>query len=239
MVSLQNDFDFTFPDLYWQLYNDGMLSASPVNTEDTVQEFEISTAGDLHKRQKALNGIPEFLCEVDNFRMLTPEQIRYRLTETFTGEVIDPKHKFIPFGLDHASYWYAFSFNQRQGDDVPVVLVWRDSDTVTMLAKNLQDFIFSAILWEATFFEDGTDLEEKRKGLFAMLESHSGYMKPQHVNVLKEIFARPFISEFHKPSEIYEYTDWKLLTQQEAEKIELQEINFEFYNHEFEYMRPV
>ncbi|MCD7972853.1 MAG: SMI1/KNR4 family protein [Candidatus Azobacteroides sp.] len=233
---LEKEFGFQYPDIYHRLYSAGMLTSVKAEDIVPVEEFEIGTNATLGARLKKQAGEIPFLNAIEGMRVLTAEKVRYRLTESYIGENADPRHKLIPFAVDPAGAWYAFSFDLQQNDDVPVLFI-DDCDYAYVWTKNLADFIFYIMLEAVAYIPDGTDLEGRRRELQKMLVTHAPYMNPVHVEKMREILKREFSSSLHQPSEVHSYTEYHLISKEEETKLGKEYLDFELRNTGFDWMK--
>lgn len=96
---------------------------------------------------------------------------------------MDTSFCFVTFAITGAGNWYAFCYKLQKGDDVPIVLVYHDSDCVTVLAKNFEDFIFHFLLDATVEITNQYDTEEieineqtLRTALQTMFQTHKKYL---------------------------------------------------------------
>lgn len=133
LEKIEQTFDFKYPALYLQLYDDKML--------DAAKEYGNTLEADISK----VKSNPSLLLFAQDFTLMDWKEIEeeaknLRNPDDYRGA--DPKHHFIPFAWTKSSHCYAFYLNEQHGDDVPIVLVYSNMDEARYLAKNLQDFIF-------------------------------------------------------------------------------------------------
>jgi hypothetical protein len=137
---------------------------------------------------------------------------------------------------------YAFQFDKQIEKNVPIVLLPHDFEDGTVLAKNLQDFIFRKMLEYVSFIDKDSsgfiDNDDLKTNLFNMLRTHKAYLKHSQYVKIKEIYNRELFDYKHKynypnaPEEIWT----GLITQDELSETLQQEIGFEDLNKDFKYM---
>ena len=237
LKNLEKELDFSYPPLYHKLYSDGMLKPCVVNEGTTIGEFELGTNASLSAKLKNQHGTIPFLSAISTIRVLPVEQIRYRLTESYIGENIDRAHMLIPFAVDSAGAWFAFSFKLQQNNDVSIAIVWDDCDEATVVAKSLEDFIALRLLEAAALFYSDEPLEQRRKELQEMLVTHTPYMNPHHVKLLIEVYKRAFFSTFHQASKHYSYTSWHLIGKDELTALTKELLSFKLMGKTFRWLR--
>lgn len=92
---------------------------------------------------------PTLLLYSYDFELLSPKAVNeaiQELTDPDDYRQIKPEFKFIPFAQSGGGDHYCFFLNEKNGDHIPIIFVLHDSNEVNYLAKNLQDYIFSALL---------------------------------------------------------------------------------------------
>ncbi|NSL88690.1 SMI1/KNR4 family protein [Chitinophaga solisilvae] len=207
LEAIEQDYNFTYPALYKQLSEDGMLSWGELSP-DWIRDV-----------YPGLKATPRFLMFAADFEIMDEADISAEMEDGLPNA--DKKHRFVPFGYTGAGDWYAFYYNLQQGDDVPVALVYHDSNEATIIAKNLQDFIFSQLL------EAITNPDPQYRGLIAdgdikvnsyhFLRTHAPYLSPQQQQVVATAYQKG------------------VLTGQELHGILEANINFEWLDNSFPY----
>lgn len=207
LETIEKDYDFTYPTLYKQLSKDGMLDWGVLGPEWFNNEFP-------HLREN-----PPLLLFADDFEIMEEDDISAGMQEGML--FADETHRFVPFGVTGAGDWYAFYYNLQDGNDVPVVLVYHDSNEAVVLAKNLQDFIFAQLLEAVTnpdpqypgLIADG-DMQENTRHF---LRTHAPYITPHQQEIVAETYRKGS------------------LTGEELQAILEAEINFEWLDSSFPY----
>jgi hypothetical protein len=215
LQQIEQQFDFKYPTLYHKLFADGMLETG------SGQEWY-----DSHKDNPLLL-FNAYDFELRSFENIIAEIEEIRDPENWRG--FDPQYKFVPFAMTYGGCNYAFQFDRQNGDDVPVTLVPHDMDEATVLAKNLQDFIFRMLLEGGYCLEEGYGFWLKgrdfKTNLFNHLRTHKPYLTPNMVVILEEVYSREVKN--HPNSEP------GLISKSELEEIIQREIGFDGLDEEF------
>ncbi|WII38450.1 hypothetical protein [Paenibacillus thiaminolyticus] len=130
-------------------------------------------------------------------------------------------------------------FDQQCGENVPVTLVPHDSESASILAKNLQDFIFRKLLecvaeiGEYSSAAEGGDL---KTNLFNMLRTHKPYLNQRQAAKIEEIYNRDLFDYKYNIPNGNELSLSGLISLDELEEVLHQEIGFENLDKEFVYM---
>lgn len=221
LESLEKKYDFQYPELYKQLCKDGMLDTGQFGT------------GWVDRNYERIKDHPIFLIwssDVELIEEFELEEYIENIKDPDTWDV-KPEINLIPFAQNGGGDWYCFYYNEQQGDDVPVVIIYHDGDTADILAKNLQDFMFRQLLETASnYYMSADELRNQEKvvwDLRSMFNSHKKYLSEKQSVILAEIFA--------KGMKEYEEDTWGMITSDEAYDIIKQEINFPLLDEEFEY----
>ncbi|MGF6846130.1 hypothetical protein QFZ51_001365 [Chitinophaga sp. W3I9] len=178
LEELEKDYGFTYPTLYKQLYKDGML-----NWGEFGEDW-------LDKVYPAIKTAPPLLLYANDLEIMALPTVDEEMDEGLL--FADPVHQFVPFAMSGAGDWFAFYFNLQNGDDVPIVQVFHDSNEACILAKNLQDFIFLQML------EAVTDLDPRNPSLIAhgnmkencrnFLRTHAPYLTPRQAGIIEAVY---------------------------------------------------
>lgn len=225
---IESEFGFNYPKLYKQLEQDGMLNVGEYGPEWYKTTFP-----------KLKENPPLFLHTID-FELLNinsvSEEIR-ELSDPDNYRQIKPEFKFIPFGKSGAGDHFCFFLNDQIGDDIPIVLVWHDSNQVDCLAKNLQDYIFRVLLTDMSDQDTYNNIidEDFRNNLKYSLKTHTKYLTDQQNRILQNVFSREIIDyEITLPRGKKE-AHRGLLTDIELKKILTEVIPYEKMDTTFEY----
>ncbi len=224
LQSIEQQFGFKYPNLYKQLFDDKMLDwgESQANWYKTV----FPTLKD---------NPPLFLFATD-FEMIDFEQVVEEiedLTDPDYFRDINPDFLFVPFGQSAAGDLFCFFYNKNtpsQPTDIPIVLLWHDSDEAQFLAKNLQDFIFRMLIesvvdiFDAGLIADG----DFYQNITNFLKTHQRYLPENQKLIVKEIFERK-ITHFTENHDTYK----GLLSRGELQEILKQHIDFEQFDETF------
>lgn len=222
LQNLEKEFEFTYPQLYKQLYDEGMI------IEDVVP---FST----------LKENPPLLLFGNDIDIWEPVFSWGGIREVIHHEIYDisSQYRMVPFAGNGAGDMYVFQLDMQVDDEVPITLFRHDSEA-EILAKNLQDFIFRQLLESLTemdedsmFHEDSE--EEIKQNLHNQLKTHRKYLKPEQVEILEDLYKRDIFEYIHKKPNGSEFKRKGLLTFDEFEKLIKQEIAFEKLNTKFAY----
>lgn len=183
LSEIERQHDFSYPSLYRQLEQDGMLNVGEYGPDwyNTVLP--------------ALKARPTLLLFADDFELLSVDAVAEALAtlaEPDDYRQIDPAFTFVPFAQTGAGDHYCFFPTGEAEGDVPIVLLWHDQDEARYVAKNLQDFIFSMLLdsmADQDTYNDVSD-EEFREQLETMLATHAVYLTPRQQEVLHTLLVR-------------------------------------------------
>jgi len=103
---LEHKYSIKFPKIYRRLFDDGML----------FQQNNIPNSQKLRDE-------PTLLCSATNFEQMTINQINEQLEDKpdyWKDELV-----LIPFGQTGGGEWYAFFYDLKDNDNIPVVLLER------------------------------------------------------------------------------------------------------------------
>lgn len=228
LQDLEKEFNFTYPELYKQLYDDGMI----------IDDIGLNT----DVLFSTLKENPPLLLFGNDIEIWEPISFREGIREIIHHEVydIDPKYRMVPFASNGAGDMYVFQLDKQVNGEVPITFFRHDSDA-EIVAKNLQDFIFRQLLESLTeideysmFYEDS---EEKiKQNLDNQLKTHRKYLTPEHAEILENVHQRD-IFEYTYKNNGSEFKRNGLLTFDEFEKLIKQEIAFEKLNTKFDYWK--
>jgi hypothetical protein len=231
LTEIEKKYDFKYSALYKQLELEGMLEVGDYgpNWYNTVfPKLKENPTLLLHSYDFELLNINSISGEINDFS----DQNGYRQINT--------EFKFIPFAKSGAGDHYCFLLNEQNGDDIPIVFVWHDCNEVNYLAKNLQDYIFRALLTDMSEQDTYNNVpdEEFRKNIESVLKTHIKYLTEQQKKILQNIFSREIIDyEIEFPNGRKEKRRG-LLTEKELKEIVFQIIPYEKLEHSFEYLLP-
>lgn len=183
LPEIEHQHDFSYPSLYRQLEQDGML-----NVGEYGPDWYNTVLPTLKDR-------PTLLLFADDFELLGVEAVAQALADLAEPDdyrQIDPAYTFIPFAQTGAGDHYCFFPSGQTDGEVPIVLLWHDQDEAQYLARNLQDFIFSMLL-DSVAQQDrynGIGDAQFREQLEKMLGTHARYLSPRQQEVLHTLLAR-------------------------------------------------
>ncbi len=231
LEDLEKEFNFTYPELYKQLYADRMLDWGSDGNGWYTNVFP------------TLKENPPLLLFGSDIEIWDPIVYRDGIREMVNHEVYDinPKYQMVPLAKNGAGDLYVFQLDMENNGEVPITFFGHDSDA-EILAKNLQDFIFRQLLESLTeideysmFYEDS---EEKiKQNLHNQLKTHRKYLKAEQVEILEDIYQRDIFEYTYKIPNGVEFEAKGLLTFDDLEKLIKQEIAFEKLNIKFDYWK--
>ncbi len=231
LTKIENEHNFKYSALYKQLEQDGMLEVGEYgpNWYSTVfPKLKENPPLLLHSYDLVLLRTNSISKKINAF--LDPEDYRQ----------INPNLKFIPFAKSGAGDNYCFLLNEQNGDDIPIVFFWHDCNKATYLAKNLQDYIFRALLTDMSEQDTYNNVSDKefRENTESVLKTHTKYLTEQQKEILQNIFSREIIDyEIEFPNG-RKKKHRGLLTYTELKEILVQIISFEKLDKSFEYSLP-
>lgn len=138
LKTLEQQFQFQYPELYHRLYAEQMLD---------IGEYASLWSKEVYPRLK--NHPPLFLYSGE-FELIPLANIAETIEE-LNGEdswfSINPDYLFIPFGQTGGGDYYCFLYNQNAPKPTPpIALLHHDSDEAELLANTLEDFFFYEML---------------------------------------------------------------------------------------------
>ncbi|OPB94876.1 SMI1/KNR4 family protein [Elizabethkingia ursingii] len=231
LEDLEKEFNFTYPELYKQLYTDRMLDWGSDGNGWYTNVFP------------TLKENPPLLLFGSDIEIWDPIVYRDGIREMVNHEVYDinPKYRMAPLAKNGAGDMFVFQLDMENNGEVPITFFGHDSDA-EILAKNLQDFIFRQLLESLTeideysmFYEDS---EEKiKQNLHNQLKTHRKYLKAEQVEILEDLYQRDIFEYTYKTPNGSEFEAKGLLTFSDLEKLIKQEMAFEKLNIKFDYWK--
>ncbi|MCL1664860.1 SMI1/KNR4 family protein [Elizabethkingia ursingii] len=231
LEDLEKEFNFTYPELYKQLYADKMLDWGSDGNGWYANVF------------LKLKENPPLLLFGSDIEIWDPIVYRDGIREMINHEIYDinPKYRMFPFAKNGAGDLYVFQLDMENNAEIPITFFGHDSDA-EILAKNLQDFIFRQLLESLTeideysmFYEDS---EEKiKQNLHNQLKTHRKYLKAEQVEILEDFYQRDIFEYTYKTPNGSEFEAKGLLTFDDLEKLIKQEMAFEKLNIKFDYWK--
>lgn len=231
LQDLEKEYNFTYPELYKQLYADKMLDWGEYGNGWYTHIFPI------------LKKNPPLLLFGNDIEIWDPIAYHHGISEIINHEVYDinPEYRMVPFAKNGAGDLFVFQFDMETNGEVPITFFPHDDSEAEILAKNLQDFIFRQLLESLTEMDEysmfeGDSEEEIKIHLQNQLKTHRKYLTPKQVEILEEIYTRDIFEYTYKAPNGSEFEAQGLLTFDEFEKIINQEIAFEKLNTKFDYI---
>jgi len=228
LAEIEKENQFQYPQLYKELETDGMLD---------VGDYGPNWYNDIFP---TIKDQPTLLLHSYDFELLNPKAVDEAIKELSDPEnyqQIKPEFKFIPFGQSEAGDHYCFLVSEQNQDNIPIVFLWHDSNEANYLAKNLQDYIFRALLTDMSEQDTYNDIddEEFKGNLSNTLKTHTKYLTEKQTQILHDIFAREIIDyDFELPKGRKE-TRRGLLSDIELKKILAEIVPYEKIDQTFEY----
>ncbi len=231
LEDLEKEFNFTYPELYKQLYADRMLDWGSDGNGWYTNVFP------------TLKENPPLLLFGSDIEIWDPIVYRDGIREMVNHEVYDinPKYQMVPLAKNGAGDLYVFQLDMENNGEVPITFFGHDSDA-EILAKNLQDFMFRQLLESLTEIDEYSmlyeDSEEKiKQNLHNQLKTHRKYLKAEQVEILEDIYQLDIFEYTYKIPNGGEFEAKGLLTFDELEKLIKQEMAFEKLNTKFDYWK--
>ena len=227
-TEIEEENHFQYPQLYKQLETDGMLDVGNYGPNWYNEIFP------------TLKDKPTLLLHSYDFELLNPKAVDEAIKELSDPEnyqQIKPEFTFIPFGQSEAGDHYCFLVSEQDQDDIPIVLLWHDSNEANYLAKNLQDYIFKAVLTDMSEQDTYNDVDddEFKTNLSNTLKTHTKYLTEKQSQILRDIFSREIVDyDFELPKGRKE-TRRGLLTNIELKKLLAENVPYEKMDQTFEY----
>ena len=186
LSDLEHAGGFAYPLLYKQLAYDGMLDVGEYGPTWYQQVYP------------TLKERPTLLLHADDFELLSVKAVAAALEELADPEDyrhIDPAWRFIPFAQTGAGDHYCFFASGRQGDDMPIVLLWHDQDEAQHLARNLQDFLFLMLLKSMADQDTYNEVSdgEFRQQLENTVATHARYLTARQAEAVQALLARDIV----------------------------------------------
>lgn len=235
LETIEQQFHFTYPQLYKKLYADGQLNWGHLNPDWFQNVYP------------TLKDKPPFLLYAKDFELLDFEQIIEELESLNAADdyrKVNPIFKFIPFAMNGAGDLYCFYYSLEFPESIPLVLATHDSLQLHILTKNLEDFILAQMLEAVTdissedLIMDGDFKENARN----FLNTHHTYLNEKRQNILKEIYQRDLCTTSYQMDltngKSYTKVETGLLTTDELTEILRSEISFEQRFNAFDYTFP-
>ncbi|MDR6922125.1 MULTISPECIES: SMI1/KNR4 family protein [Chryseobacterium] len=227
---LEKEFNFTYPALYRQLYDDKMLDWGTEGSGWYTHVFP------------TLKENPPLLLFGNDIEIWDPVAYPGAIREIINHEIYDinPIYKMVPFAKNGAGDLYVFQLDMEVNGEIPVTFFPHDDSEAEILAKNLQDFIFRQLLESLTEMDEysmfeGDSEDEIKKNLHNQLRTHRKYLTSNQIEILEGIYQRDIFEYTYKAPNGREFEAEGLLTFDELEKLIQKEIAFEKLNTKFDY----
>lgn len=231
LEDLEREFNFTYPELYKQLYADKMLDWGSDGNGWYTNVFP------------TLKENPPLLLFGSDIEIWDPIVYHNGIREIINHEVYDinPKYRMVPLAKNGAGDLYVFQLDMENNGEIPITFFGHDSDA-EVLAKNLQDFIFRQLLESLTEIDEYSmayeDSEEEiKQNLHNQLKTHCKYLKPEQVEILEDLYKLDIFEYTYKTPNGGEFESKGLLTFDELEKLIKQEMAFDKLNTKFDYWK--
>jgi hypothetical protein len=186
LQDVEKRYEFEYPPLYKQLYEDGMLD---------IGEYGPNWYSDVYPKLKEN---PPLLLHSYDFQLLSLKGVSReieRLTNPDDYRQIKKEFRFIPFAKSVAGDHFCFFLNGEEDGNVPIVFVWHDNNEVNYLAKNLEDFVFRTLLSDMSqqdIYNEESE-EEFKSNIEEVFKSHEKYLTEERKEVLQKLLKRDII----------------------------------------------
>jgi SMI1 / KNR4 family (SUKH-1) len=187
LQTIENKFAFVYPDLYKRFYQDGFLNWFTPHPNWYAEVYP------------TIKNKPPFLLYAEEFEIIPSERVIKEM-ESFIDlqdyRRIDPKYKLVPFATNGAGDLYSFLYNEDFKTETPVVLFAHDDLTLTILANNLDDFMFTMLLEAVVDInEDSLVLDTNfKENILNMLGTHKNYLSKESYETISKIYNRELVS---------------------------------------------
>jgi len=229
LEQIEQQFNFKYPELYKALYENGMLDWGETGPNWYATFWE------------KFKSNPPLLLFGNDFELLDYNRVIEEIEALKDPEdyrAVKPEFKFVPFAMTGGGDLYVFQFDKKINDDVPITLVPHDCEEATILAKNLQDFIFRKLLECVVSIDEYSKAADGdlKTNLFNMLTTHKPYLSLQQITKIEEIYHRELFDYKYKIPNGREFSATGLISRDELAETLLREIDFEYLDKEFVYM---
>ncbi|MFH6987243.1 SMI1/KNR4 family protein [Flavobacterium collinsii] len=186
LQDVEKRYEFEYPPLYKQLYEDGMLD---------IGEYGPNWYSDVYPKLKEN---PPLLLHSYDFELLSLKGVSReieRLTNPDDYRQIKKEFRFIPFAKSGAGDHFCFFLNGEEDGNVPIVFVWHDNNEVNYLAKNLEDFVFRTLLSDMSqqdIYNEESEAEFK-SNIEEVFKSHEKYLTEERKEVLQKLLKRDIV----------------------------------------------
>lgn len=230
LEAIENKYAFQYPQTYRQLCLDGMLDWYRGWNEAWTAQRNWYT-----EVYPTLLDNPPLLLHSRDFELLQFKDIEERLDDV--PDYWDPQIRLVPFAMNGAGDWYAFYLNSEVKDSIPIVHAPHDYNQAQYLAKDMSDFMFRQMLEYVAEIDDEHLKDEPllRRNVHSMLVSHTPYITPEQVAILKKVYDRPITKHMYNLTG-RAYAAQGMLGEEELQKILNTQIEFELLDVEFQYM---
>lgn len=232
LEALEQEFGFKYPELYKELYKNKMLDSGEYSydwLQLTYPKLKENPPLLLYGQDFELTPIDEIQSIIEEMR--DPDDYRE----------INPDYLFVPFGQtgggDYYCFWYHFP-EEIEADQPLIVLLPHDDIELEILAKNLEDFIFSELcksvcdVYEEGLIMDGSFKENSTN----MLRTHLPYLSEEKQRIVSELYQREWFTHTFKVSYGKGEDSYQgLITREDLEELLEKEIGFEYQNQTYYY----
>ena len=226
---IEQRYKFSYPKLYKQLFEAGMLDWGKSGKDWHATYFE-----KMKQNPPLLFGANDF--ELLEFERIIEEIEAFKDPEDYRET--KPEFQFIPIAQTGGGDLFVFQLDKADDENIPITLVPHDDESATILAKNLQDFIFRMLLEAVVEINKYSRIAEQdfEFNRINILRTHKPYLTEKQFEILSEIYKRELFDYTYKVPNGREYAVKGLVSRRELEKILQQEIGFEKLDYEFVYM---
>lgn len=170
------------PDLYRELFTDGMLDWG-----DQGPNWHENVYPKIRAK-------PPLLLFANDFRLIPPEKV---IEYAEALKLATPEfHAVVPIGRNGAGDLFCLLFNSPNSVD-SVCKVNKRTGAAVKLAKDFSDFVFRELLGTVVQINE-EDLESEGdylKDIFAMLQSHKKYINEARFSILEKAYSAPIAQQ--------------------------------------------
>lgn len=232
LEELEKEFGFEYPALYKELYHNNMLDMGEASADWLTLTYP------------KIKQNPSLLLYAPDFEVTNVSEVRDLIEELRDPDDyrnVNPDYLFVPFAMTYGGDWYCFWYRfpaDIEADEPLIVLLPHDDLDVEVLAKNLEDFIFSQMCKTVCdVYEEGLVMDgDFKENIGNMLRTHLPYLSEERQKIVTELYGREWFSytykvNYGKGTE----TAQGLITQEDLDALLESEIGFEYLGETYPY----
>ena len=180
LQQIEQTYNFQYPKLYHQLYEDRMLDVRWQKERWWEEVFP-----ELKKN-------PPLLLFRNQFRALDDaENIINRIKNNRSQRGIKTEYLLVPFASECEGE-VCFFYDREKPEQPPVIVKdWYDFDAAEIIADNLQNFIFYGLLSIVySIYAKASSLSDFYENIANIYRTHHPYLSEEQAQVIKEIYNR-------------------------------------------------